>query len=139
MTQANNWLDLSFLNEEEADKILQVLKRDEALKNTEEERIRKLQKVKRDVKWSQGVTGKWFEEVQHQKYENNSDVNSLLKQPLTCRLKKKVRGDLKTSSLSQKKEVQHTGLLRLQSPFTSLFSFTKSARQIMKQQSDQQM
>lgn len=48
----------------------------------------KLQKTKRDIRWLQGVTGEWFEEIQRKKFCNEMDVSQMLKQPLTYRLRK---------------------------------------------------
>lgn len=48
----------------------------------------KLQKTKRDIRWLQGVTGEWFEEIQRKKFCNEADVSQMLKQPLTYRLRK---------------------------------------------------
>lgn len=48
----------------------------------------KLQKTKWDIRWLQGVTGEWFEEIQRKKFCNETDVSQMLKQPLTSRLRK---------------------------------------------------
>ena len=48
----------------------------------------KLQKTKRDIRWLQGATGEWFEEIQRKKFCNETDVNQMLKPPLTYRLQK---------------------------------------------------
>jgi hypothetical protein len=50
----------------------------------------KLQKTKRDIRWLHGVTGEWFEEIQRKKFCNATDVSQMLKQPLTCRLRKEM-------------------------------------------------
>ena len=34
------------------------------------------------------MTGEWFEEIQRKKFCNETDVNQMLKQPLTYRLRK---------------------------------------------------
>lgn len=46
----------------------------------------KLQKTKRDIRWLQGATGEWFEEIQRKKFCNETDVSQMLKPPLTYRL-----------------------------------------------------
>lgn len=56
MTKVPQGFDFSFLNDEEARKILQVLERNEELQRAEKDRISKLQKTKRDIRWLQGVT-----------------------------------------------------------------------------------
>lgn len=48
----------------------------------------KLQKTKRDIRWLQGATGEWFEEIQRKKFCNETDVSQMLKPPLTYRLRK---------------------------------------------------
>ena len=88
MTKVPQGFDFSFLNEEEARKILQVLERNEELRRAEKDRISKLQKTKRDIRWLQGATGEWFEEIQRKKFCNETDVNQMLKPPLTYRLQK---------------------------------------------------
>ncbi|KAM4702090.1 exophilin-5 [Discoglossus pictus] len=135
-------LDLSFLQEEEANKILEVLQRDEKLRRAERERVGKLQRqhTKRDLKWLHGVTGEWFEEIQRKKFKNDPDVRSLLQQPLNVQIKpKNTKEDPEESIMSRSRNVQSpksstTGpsLLGLRSPFASLFSFRKSIKQSLK-------
>ncbi|KAM8977646.1 exophilin-5 [Pelodytes ibericus] len=138
MTQpATGSLDLSFLDEEEARKILGVLERDELLRTAEKERVSKLQTAKRDVKWLHAVSGEWFEEIQKKKFKNDPDVRNLVKPPLTYRLRKRpLKGDSENSRMSSSRP-HHTpkssgsgpSLLSLRSPFSSLFSFRKSSKQ----------
>lgn len=49
----------------------------------------KLETSKRDVKWLHAVSGEWFEEIQKKKFKDDPDVRSLVRPPLTFRLKKK--------------------------------------------------
>ncbi|XP_029458332.1 exophilin-5 isoform X2 [Rhinatrema bivittatum] len=133
---ATGRLDLSFLNEEEASKILAVLERDERLKRAERDRVSKLQSAKRDIKWLHGVTGEWFEEIQRKKFRNDPDVSSMLKQPLAYKLKKPAQNDLMDFRMSRTKSLQShknasssSSILGFRSPFTSLFSFRKPQSQ----------
>ncbi|KAK6295995.1 hypothetical protein J4Q44_G00337080 [Coregonus suidteri] len=57
-------IDLSHLTEEEQSMIMTVLKRDEELKKTEEERIKQLQKTSAPVESRlKYLTGEWFYEA----------------------------------------------------------------------------
>uniref|UniRef100_A0A8C4WQU1 Exophilin 5 n=1 Tax=Gopherus evgoodei TaxID=1825980 RepID=A0A8C4WQU1_9SAUR len=91
MAGAPRGLDLTFLSEQEARQIFQVLERDAELKRAEKDRISKLQKKKQDVTGLQGVTGEWFEEIQRKKFQNEIDVNRMLKRPLAHWLRKTSR------------------------------------------------
>ncbi|XP_043928560.1 exophilin-5 [Protopterus annectens] len=140
MTKDANKLDLSFLDEDEADSILQVLERDEMLRRAEKERLSKLQKPKREMKWFQALTGQWFEDMQKKKYRNETDINSLVKQPLTYRVKKKTREDQKldqkfTRSKSQPVNSDETlPVTTRRSPLSLLFSFRKQRAKQLEQQ-----
>ncbi|KAL2807039.1 exophilin-5 isoform 2 [Daubentonia madagascariensis] len=139
-------MSLSFLNDEEARKILQVLERNEELQRAEKDRISKLQKTKRDIRWLQGVTGEWFEEIQRKKFCNETDVSQMLKQPLTYRLRKEMAKndpiELQTSRsknlTNQKKPTSVPSRLSFRSSFASLFSFRKSGKETLKLQSQGQ-
>ncbi|KAJ1075413.1 hypothetical protein K5549_009557 [Capra hircus] len=143
MTKVPQGFDCSFLNDEEARKILQVLERNEELQRAEKERISKLQKTKRDIRWLQGVTGEWFEEIQRKKFCNETDVSQMLKQPLTHRLRKGMAEndpvELQTSRskniLNQRNPKSVPSLLSFRSSFASLFSFRKSRKETSKLQS----
>ncbi|XP_073922871.1 exophilin-5 isoform X2 [Castor canadensis] len=101
----------------------------------------KLQKTKRDIRWLHGVTGEWFEEIQRKKFCNETDVSQMLKQPLTCRLRKEMPKndplELQTSRsktpMNQKPSVPSQ--MNIRSSFASLFSFRKSGRETSKLQS----
>uniref|UniRef100_A0A803VY70 Exophilin 5 n=1 Tax=Ficedula albicollis TaxID=59894 RepID=A0A803VY70_FICAL len=88
MTAAPQGPDLSFLNEEEARAIFQVLQRDAELRRAEKDRVSKLLKRKKSEKGLQGVTGEWFEEIKRRKFQNYIDVNRMLKPPLEHQLRK---------------------------------------------------
>ncbi|XP_051012406.1 exophilin-5 [Acomys russatus] len=141
MTKVPQGFDFSFLNEEEARKILQVLERNEELRRAEKDRISKLQKTKRDIRWLQGATGEWFEEIQRKKFCNETDVNQMLKLPLTCRLQKGMAKndpmELQTSRsknlMNQKPSVSPR--MSFRSSFASLFSFRRSGKETPKLQS----
>ncbi|KAI5271321.1 Exophilin-5 [Manis pentadactyla] len=140
MTKAPQGFDFSFLNDEEARKILQVLERNEELQRAEKDRISKLQKTKRDIRWLQGVTGEWFEEIQRKKFCNEMDVSQMLKQPLTFRLRKGMaENDCMESHTSRSKNTPNPrnttsvpSRLNFRSSFASLFSFRKSRKETSK-------
>eukprot|EP00079_Xenopus_tropicalis_P010276 XP_002934985.1 PREDICTED: exophilin-5 isoform X1 [Xenopus tropicalis] len=126
-------LDLSFLDSEEADKILRVLQRDEQLRNTEKQRVRKLQGKKKDGKWLHAASGEWFEEIQKEKYKEERDVRSLVRQPLSCRLQETSplteSVDSKMSRLekspSSKNVNSGPSFLGIRSPFSFFGKFSK--------------
>ncbi|XP_041626253.1 exophilin-5 isoform X1 [Vulpes lagopus] len=143
MTKVPQGFDFSFLSDEEARKILQVLERNEELQRAEQDRISKLQNTKRDIRWLQGVTGEWFEEIQRKKFCNETDVSQMLKQPLTYRLRKTMaENDSTESQTSRSKNIPHqrnptsiSSRLSFRSSFASLFSFRKSRKETFKLQS----
>ncbi|KAM4848748.1 exophilin-5 [Urocitellus parryii] len=141
MTKVPQGFDFSFLSEEEARKILQVLERNEELQRAEKERISKLQKTKRDIRWLQGVTGEWFEEIQRKKFCTEIDVSQMIKQPLTHRLRmaKNDPMELQTSRskilTNQKKPTSAPSRPSFRSSFASLFSFRKPGKETLKLQS----
>uniref|UniRef100_H0XT80 Exophilin 5 n=1 Tax=Otolemur garnettii TaxID=30611 RepID=H0XT80_OTOGA len=106
----------------------------------------KLQKTKRDIRWLQGVTGEWFEEIQRKKFCNETDVSQMLKQPLTYRLRKEMAKndgiELETSRsknlTNQKKPTSVPSRLSFRSSLASLFSFRKSGKETSKLQSQGQ-
>ncbi|KAM6293719.1 exophilin-5 [Porphyrio hochstetteri] len=139
MTAAPQGPDLSFLNEEEARAIFQVLQRDSELRRTEKDRVSKLLKKKKSETGLQGVTGEWFEEIQRKKFQNYTDVNRMLKTPLEHQLRKSKptnHKELKMSSRINPQAQKNTSasFLGFRSPFAWLFSFRKSGKnQIQKQ------
>ncbi|XP_036758543.2 exophilin-5 isoform X3 [Manis pentadactyla] len=100
----------------------------------------KLQKTKRDIRWLQGVTGEWFEEIQRKKFCNEMDVSQMLKQPLTFRLRKGMaENDCMESHTSRSKNTPNPrnttsvpSRLNFRSSFASLFSFRKSRKETSK-------
>ncbi|XP_060090828.1 exophilin-5 [Heteronotia binoei] len=139
MARAARAVDLSFLKEEEAEQIFHVLERDSRLRRAEKERISKLHKKKEDITVLPGATGKWFEEIQRRKFQNETDVSKMIKQPLAHRLRKAIKPDSTAvkPSTPQNSQAQKNGspsiLGGLRTPFASLFSsFRKPKRQPLK-------
>ncbi|KAM6316513.1 LOW QUALITY PROTEIN: exophilin-5 [Aegotheles albertisi] len=157
MTAAPRGPDLSFLNEEEARAIFQVLQRDSELRRAEKDRVSKLLKRKKSETGLQGVTGEWFEEIQRKKFQNYVDVNKMLKPPLEHQLRKsknnishyklachigypkmiklnfpgiKDHKESKMSSCTHPQAQKNTSasFLGFRSPFAWLFSFRKSRK-----------
>lgn len=103
----------------------------------------KLQKTKRDIRWLQGVTGEWFEEIQRKKFCNETDVSQMLKQPLKYRLRKETAKndpmELQTSrsknQANQNNPTSAPSRPSLRASFASLFSFRKSRKETSKLQS----
>ncbi|XP_032058455.1 exophilin-5 isoform X2 [Aythya fuligula] len=139
MSAACRGPDLSFLSEDEARTIFQVLQRDSELRRAEKDRVRKLLERKKSETGLQGVTGEWFEEIQRKKFQNNTDVNTMLKPPLEHQLrnsKKTNHKEFKMSSHTNPQAQKNTSasFLGFRSPFAWLFSFRKSRKkQIQKQ------
>ncbi|XP_065586136.1 exophilin-5 isoform X5 [Cyrtonyx montezumae] len=133
MSAAPQRPDLSFLSEEEARTIFQVLQRDSELRRAEKDRVRKLLERKKSEAGLQGVTGEWFEEIQRKKFQSNIDVNTMLKPPLEHQLrnsKKSSHKEFKMSSCTnpQAQKNTSTSFLGFRSPFAWLFSFRKSRK-----------
>ncbi|KAM6172136.1 exophilin-5 isoform 2-T2 [Erethizon dorsatum] len=146
MTKVPRGFDFSFLNEDEARTILQVLERNEELQRAEKDRISKLQKTKRDIRWLQGVTGEWFEEIQRKRFCDETDVSQMFKQPLMYRLREEMAKndpvELQTSNSGRSNNVTNLktptsvpSRLSFRSSFISLFSFRKSGKETFKLQS----
>ncbi|XP_054852322.1 synaptotagmin-like protein 2 [Eublepharis macularius] len=72
-------LDLSFLTEEEYEKLLQVLQRDAELKKKDGDRIRRLQDSLKDEKKKKFVTGEWFHEVKAKRFQEDLEGPELLR------------------------------------------------------------
>ncbi|XP_071591073.1 exophilin-5 isoform X1 [Heliangelus exortis] len=133
MTAAPRGPDLSFLNEEEAKAIFQVLQRDSELRRAEKNRISKLLKRKNSKTGLQGVTGEWFEEIQRKKFQNYVDVNKMLKPPLEHQIKKSKNTNHKELKMSSRSNPQAqknttTSFLGFRSPFAWLSYFRKSRK-----------
>ncbi|KAJ7310226.1 hypothetical protein JRQ81_007122 [Phrynocephalus forsythii] len=82
-------LDLSFLTEEEYEKLMKVLQRDAELKKKDGDRIRRLQGSLKDEKKKKFVTGEWFHEVKAQRFQQAPEGSELLR----ASIKKKSRLD----------------------------------------------
>nr|XP_056714935.1 synaptotagmin-like protein 4 [Euleptes europaea] len=72
-------LDLSFLTEDEYEKLLQVLQRDAELKKKDGDRIRRLQDSLKDEKKKKFVTGEWFHEVKAKRFQEDLEGPDLLR------------------------------------------------------------
>ncbi|XP_008940592.1 PREDICTED: exophilin-5, partial [Merops nubicus] len=93
----------------------------------------KLLKRKKSETELQGVTGEWFEEIQRKKFQNETDVNRMLKTPLEHQLRKNKtinHKELKMSSCTNPQVQKNTpaSFLGFRSPFAWLFSFRKSRK-----------
>uniref|UniRef100_G1PBP4 Exophilin 5 n=1 Tax=Myotis lucifugus TaxID=59463 RepID=G1PBP4_MYOLU len=103
----------------------------------------KLQKTKRDIRWLQGVTGEWFEEIQRKKFCNETDVSQMLKQPLTYRLRKgmaendplELQASRSKNTPTPRNPTPVPSRLSFKSSFASLFSFRKPRKDTLKLQS----
>uniref|UniRef100_A0ACB8FX11 Uncharacterized protein n=1 Tax=Sphaerodactylus townsendi TaxID=933632 RepID=A0ACB8FX11_9SAUR len=72
-------LDLSFLTEEEYEKLLHVLQRDAELKKKDGDRIRRLRDSLKDEKKKKFVTGEWFHEVKAKRFQEDLEGSDLLR------------------------------------------------------------
>ncbi|EMP35423.1 Synaptotagmin-like protein 2 [Chelonia mydas] len=72
-------LDLSFLTEEEYEKLMKVLQRDAELKKKDSDRIRRLQGSLKDEKKKKFVTGEWFNEVKAKRFQEELEGSDLLR------------------------------------------------------------
>ncbi|KAI7793820.1 synaptotagmin-like protein 2 isoform X2 [Triplophysa rosa] len=101
-------IDLSYLTDEEQGKILAVLKRDTKLKNSEEQRIKKLHKTEKDKSRLKYLTGEWFYESKYHRHRDKihgSDIiraSMGLRKPVTI-LELSQRWDEKASFVNREK------------------------------------
>ncbi|KAM6061122.1 synaptotagmin-like protein 2 [Chlamydotis macqueenii] len=72
-------LDLSFLTEEEYEKLMKVLQRDAELKKKDGDRIRRIQGSIKDEKKKKFVTGEWFLEVKAKRFQEDLEGPDLLR------------------------------------------------------------
>ncbi|XP_039940152.1 synaptotagmin-like protein 2 isoform X2 [Hirundo rustica] len=72
-------LDLSFLTEEEYEKLMKVLQRDAELKKKDGDRIRRIQSSIKDEKKKKFVTGEWFSEVKAKRFQEDLAGPDLLR------------------------------------------------------------
>ncbi|XP_041438622.1 uncharacterized protein LOC121400059 isoform X2 [Xenopus laevis] len=95
--------------------------------------ICKLQSKKKDGKWLHAASGEWFEEIQKEKYKDERDVRSLVKDPLACRLQETSRlMDLDDSKMSRLENLPSSknvnsgpSFLGIRSPFSFFGKFAK--------------
>ncbi|OXB67608.1 hypothetical protein ASZ78_016731 [Callipepla squamata] len=72
-------LDLSFLTEEEYEKLMKVLQRDAELKKKDGDRIRRIQGSIKDEKKKKFVTGEWFSDVKAKRFQEDLEGSDLLR------------------------------------------------------------
>ncbi|XP_054244461.1 synaptotagmin-like protein 2 isoform X2 [Indicator indicator] len=94
-------LDLSFLTEEEYEKLMTVLQRDAELKKKDGDRIRRIQDSIKDEKKKKFVTGEWFSEVKAKRFQEDLEGPDLLRASI-----RRKKGKLETEA----KEHIQTGL-----------------------------
>lgn len=72
-------LDLSFLTEEEYEKLMKVLQRDADLKKKDGDRIRRIQGSINDEKKKKFMTGEWFSEEKAKRFQEHLEGSDLLR------------------------------------------------------------
>ncbi|KAE8584309.1 hypothetical protein XENTR_v10020912 [Xenopus tropicalis] len=72
-------LDLSFLTEEEYNKLMNVLQRDAELQKKDSARIQRLQGSLKDEKKRKFVTGQWFHDVKSHRFQEDLQGSDLLR------------------------------------------------------------
>ncbi|XP_069603251.1 synaptotagmin-like protein 2 [Ranitomeya imitator] len=72
-------LDLSFLTDDEYDKLMKVLQRDAELQKKDSDRIRRLQGSLKDEKKKKFVTGEWFHDVKCRRFQEELQGSDLLR------------------------------------------------------------
>ncbi|KAM4662563.1 synaptotagmin-like protein 2 isoform 1-T3 [Discoglossus pictus] len=72
-------MDLSFLTEEEYEKLMNVLHRDAELQRKDGDRIRRLQGSIKDEKKKKFVTGEWFHDVKCKRFQDDLQGSDLLR------------------------------------------------------------
>ncbi|XP_041089181.1 synaptotagmin-like protein 2 isoform X4 [Polyodon spathula] len=104
-------IDLSYLTEEEQEMIMQVLKRDAALKQAEEDRIKKLQKSEEDNNKLKYMSGEWFYEAKSRRHRDKVHGADIIrasmrkKKPVTLYELSQSRGERPSWSNSVNKDV----------------------------------
>ncbi|XP_074456033.1 synaptotagmin-like protein 2 [Larus michahellis] len=89
-------LDLSFLTEEEYEKLMKVLQRDAELKKKDGDRIRRIQGSIKDEKKKKFVTGEWFSEVKAKRFQEDLEGPDLLRASI-----RRKKGKLETEDTEQ--------------------------------------
>ncbi|KAM8954473.1 synaptotagmin-like protein 2 isoform 2-T2 [Pelodytes ibericus] len=74
-----NTLDLSFLTDEEYEKLLNVLQRDAELQKKDGDRIRRIQGSLKDEKKKKFMTGAWFRDVKAKRFQEDLQGSDLLR------------------------------------------------------------
>ncbi|KAG8448028.1 hypothetical protein GDO86_015213 [Hymenochirus boettgeri] len=92
-------LDLSFLTDEEYQKLLNVLQRDAELQKKDSDRIQRLQGSIRDEKKKKCVTGEWFHDVKSQRFCEDLQGSELLRASI-----RKKRVSTQSKEIVRKKE-----------------------------------
>ncbi|OXB75774.1 UNVERIFIED_CONTAM: hypothetical protein H355_012283, partial [Colinus virginianus] len=90
-----NMLDLSFLTEEEYEKLMKVLQRDAELKKKDGDRIRRIQGSIKDEKKKKFVTGEWFSDVKAKRFQEDLEGSDLLRASI-----RRKKGKLESNGLS---------------------------------------
>ncbi|XP_075040456.1 synaptotagmin-like protein 2 [Mixophyes fleayi] len=78
-SSSGTMLDLSFLTEEEYEKLMKVLQRDADLQKKDGDRIRRLQGSLKDEKKKKYVTGEWFHDVKSRRFQEDLQGSDLLR------------------------------------------------------------
>lgn len=76
---SGSMLDLSFLTEEEYEKLMKVLQRDADLQKKDYDRIRRVQGSIKDEKKKKFVTGEWFHNVKSHRFQEDLQGSDLLR------------------------------------------------------------
>ncbi|XP_018414160.1 PREDICTED: synaptotagmin-like protein 2 [Nanorana parkeri] len=76
---SDTMLDLSFLTDEEYEKLMKVLQRDADLQKKDHDRIRLVQGSIRDEKKKKFVTGEWFHDVKSRRFQEDLQGPDLLR------------------------------------------------------------
>ncbi|KAJ6632932.1 hypothetical protein lerEdw1_014584 [Lerista edwardsae] len=97
-TSGEKMLDLSFLTEEEYEKLVQVLQRDAELKRRDGDRIRRLQGSLKDEKKKKFVTGEWFYDVKAQRFQEELEGSDVLRASIK---RKKSKTDCEANELAR--------------------------------------
>uniref|UniRef100_A0A8C0J568 Synaptotagmin like 2 n=1 Tax=Chelonoidis abingdonii TaxID=106734 RepID=A0A8C0J568_CHEAB len=109
-------LDLSFLTEEEYEKLMKVLQRDAELKKKDNDRIRRLQGSLKDEKKKKFVTGEWFNEVKAKRFQEELEGPDLLRASIRKK-KEKLEKNMETNGeLPEAKTHEPADNLRSEEP-----------------------
>uniref|UniRef100_UPI0037E722F6 synaptotagmin-like protein 1 n=1 Tax=Semicossyphus pulcher TaxID=241346 RepID=UPI0037E722F6 len=105
--QADSSLDLSHLTEEEQSRILQVLQRDQELRQLDEGRVRILEQTETDPTRLRSLTGVWFSEERSKRHHNRTSVCTLVH--ATLRHRKSRSRDVSLTELfnGEREETSH--------------------------------